>query len=339
MTSRVPISFACGLYDRMEALWSGEIRPQGIDLHFIVQNHPRDVFDRMAGGHEFDCSEMSLSEYVCRYAAGKRDFVAIPVFPSRAFRHGFIAVNSHIIKSPTDLNSKKIGVQLYTMTAAVWIRSLLKQCGVDLDTITWIEGSMESPEPHGKPTTLPPLKPISITSNRSGKSLSQLLEEGEIDATIGADLPPCFHKAAHVKRLFPDFKDAEKKYYKETGIFPIMHTVVIRSDVVEKHPFVATSLFNAFQDAKDVAFRRMRFTDALRYMLPWLTSEIDEIEEIFGGDPWPYGIEENRKTLEAAVECLFDQGMIGRRVSIEELFLQPKGQNWKVGWGPTDIVR
>lgn len=219
------------------------------------------------------------------------------------------------------------------MTAAVWIRSLLKQAGVDLDTITWIEGSMESPEPHGKPSALRPLKPISITSNKSGKSLSQLLEEGLIEATIGADLPPCFHKAAHVKRLFPDFKDAEKKYYKETGIFPIMHTVVIRSDIVEKHPFVTTSLFNAFQDSKDVAFRRMRFTDALRYILPWLASELDEIEEVFGGDPWPYGIEENRKTLEAAVECLLDQGMIERRVSVEELFLQPRGQNWKVGWG------
>jgi len=339
MTSRVPISFACGLYDRMEALWSGEIKPQGIDLNFIVHNHPRDVFDRMAGGHEFDCSEMSLSEYVCRYVAGKRDFVALPVFPSRAFRHGFIAVNSHTIKSPTDLNGKKIGVQLYTMTAAVWIRSLLKQCGVDLDTITWIEGSMESPEPHGKPTTLPLLKTISISSNKSGKSLSQLLEDGEIDATIGADLPPCFHTAAHVKRLFPDFKDAEKKYYKETGIFPIMHTVAIRSDVVEKHPFVGTSLFNAFQDAKEVAFRRMRFTGGLRYMLPWLPSEIDEIDEVFGGDPWPYGIEANIKTLEAAVECLFDQSMIERKVSVEELFLQPKGQNWKVGWGPTDVVR
>jgi 4,5-dihydroxyphthalate decarboxylase len=136
-----------------------------------------------------------------------------------------------------------------------------------------------------------------------------------------------------VKRLFPDFKDAEKKYYKETGIFPIMHTVVIRSDIAEKHPFVTTSLFNAFQDSKDVAFRRMRFTDALRYMLPWLASEIDEIAEVFGSDPWPYGIEENRKTLEAAVECLLDQ------VSVEELFLQPKGQNWKVGWGPIDVVK
>jgi 4,5-dihydroxyphthalate decarboxylase len=154
MTSRVLISFASGLYDRMETLYTGEIRPEGIDLNFIIHNHPRDVFDRMADGHGFDCSEMSLSEYVCRYAAGKRDFVAIPIFPSRAFRHGFIAVNSHTIKYPKDLNDKKIGVQLYTMTTAVWIRSLLKQYDADLDTITWIEGSMESPEPHGKPTTL-----------------------------------------------------------------------------------------------------------------------------------------------------------------------------------------
>jgi 4,5-dihydroxyphthalate decarboxylase len=339
MTSRVPISFACGLYDRMEALYTGEIKPEGIDLNFIVHNHPRDVFDRMSGGHEFDCSEMSLSEYTCRYAAGKRDFVAIPVFPSRAFRHSFIAVNDRAIKSPKDLNGKKIGVQLYTMTAAVWIRAVLKQSGVDLDSITWVEGSMEGPEPHGKPSALPPLKPVTISSNTSGKSLSQLLEEGEIDATIGADLPPCFGTAPHVKRLFPDFKGAEKQYYKETGIFPIMHIVVIKKDIVDKYPFVPTSLFNAFNDSKDVAFRRMRFLGALRYMLPWLASELDEIEEVFGGDPWQYGVEENRRTLEAAVECLYEQSMIEKKVTVDELFLQPKGQNWKVGWGPTEVSR
>jgi 4,5-dihydroxyphthalate decarboxylase len=339
MTSRVPISFACGLYDRMEALHTGEIKPEGIDLNFIVHNHPRDVFDRMSGGHEFDCSEMSLSEYTCRYAAGKRDFVAIPVFPSRAFRHSFIAVNDRTIKSPRDLNGKKIGVQLYTMTAAVWIRAVLKQNGVDLDSITWVEGSMEGEEPHGKPTALPPLKPVTISSNTSGKSLSQLLEEGEIDATVGADLPPCFGTAPHVKRLFPDFKEAEKQYYKETGIFPIMHTVVIKKDIVDKYPFVPTSLFNAFNDSKDVAFRRMRFLGALRYMLPWLPSGLDEIEEVFGGDPWPYGVEENRKTLEAVVESLYEQSMIEKKVTVDELFLQPRGQNWKVGWGPTEVSR
>jgi len=169
--------------------------------------------------------------------------------------------------------------------------------------------------------------------------LSQLLEEGGIDATIGADLPPCFGKAPNVKRLFPDFREAEKKYYKETGIFPIMHLATIRSEIVEKYPFVVTSLFNALNDAKDVAFRRMIFLDALRYMRPWLASELDEIEEVFGGDPWPYGIEGNKKTLEAAVECLYDQKMIERRASTEELFLQPRGQNWKIRCGSIDVAR
>jgi 4,5-dihydroxyphthalate decarboxylase len=339
MSSKAPISFACGLYDRMQALHTGEVKPEGVDLNFIVHNHPRDVFDRMMGGREFDASEMSCSEYICRYAAGERNFVAIPVFPSRAFRHSFIAVNDRTVKKPVDLNGKKIGVQLYTMTAAVWIRGLLKQCGVDLSSVEWVEGSMEGPEPHGKPTVLPLLKPVSITNNMSGKSLSQLLEDGEIDATIGADLPPCFGKAPHVKRLFPDFKEAEKKYYRDYGIFPIMHTVVIKREIHEKYPFVATSLFNALNDSKNIAYKRMRFLDALRYMLPWLPSEIDEIDEVFKGDPWPYGVDPNRKTLEALVECLYDQSMIEKKVTVDELFLQHRGQNWKVGWGPTQVAR
>jgi len=174
MSAKVPMSFACGLYDRMEALYTGEVKPEGVDLNFIVHNHPRDVFDRMMGDHEFDASEMSLSEYVCRYAAGERYFIAIPVLPSRAFRHSFIAVNDRTIKKPTDLNGKKIGVQLYTMTAAVWIRGVLQQHGVDLSSIQWIEGSMETPGAYGKPTVLPLVKPVSISSNHSGKSLSQM---------------------------------------------------------------------------------------------------------------------------------------------------------------------
>jgi len=259
--------------------------------------------------------------------------------PFSSLQAGFIAVNDRTIKEPKDLNGKKIGVQLYTMTAAVWIRGLLKQHGVDLSSVEWIEGSMEGPEPHGKPTVLPLLKPVTISNNTSGKSLSQLLEEGEIDATIGADLPPRFGYAPHVKRLFPNFKDVEKQYYREHGIFPIMHTVVIRREINEEYPFVATSLFHALNDSKDIAYRRMRFLDALRFMLPWLPAEIDEIQDVFGGDPWPYGVEGNRKTLEALVECLYDQSMIERRVGVDELFVQPRGQNWKVGWGPTQVAR
>lgn len=161
--------------------------------------------------------------------------------------------------------------------------------------------------------------------------MSGLLEDGEIDATLGADLPTCFGKAPHVKRLFPDFKAAEKEYFREHGVFPIMHLVVIRRDLYEKFPFIATSLFNAFNDSKNMALNRMKFLGALRYMLPWLPSELDEIEEIFpGGDPWPYGIEPNRRTLEALVRFLQDQSMIEKAPSVDELFATVRGNSWKI---------
>ncbi|KAF2243806.1 hypothetical protein BU26DRAFT_492600 [Trematosphaeria pertusa] len=339
MTSRVPLSFASILYDRMQPLQAGEVRPDGLDLNFLTLNHPRDIFDRMAGGKEFDASELSLSEYICRYAAGHRDLVAIPVFPSRAFRHGFIAVNSRTVREPRDLNSKKIGVQLYTMTAAVWIRAVLQQHSVDLSTVQWVQGSMESGESHGRPSVMPLTKPVDIVQNSSGQSLSQLLEDGAIDATIGADLPHCLGKASYVKRLFPDFKEIEKSYFKQTGIFPIMHTVVIRRELCEKHPWLATSLYNALNDSKEVARIRMRFLDCLRYMLPWLAHELDEIDDVFGGDPFVYGVDANRKTLEALVDALHLQAMIAEKPRIEDLFAPIRGQNWKVGWGTTTITR
>lgn len=169
----------------MLALQRGDIQPAGIALNYLTIDHPRDVFDRMMGGLEFDASEMSTSEYFCRYAAGFRELVAIPVFPSRAFRHSFIAVNENIVKQPSDLNGKRIGVQLYTMTAAVWIRGLLQQAGVDLSSITWVEGAVERPGSHGLPSAEPLLRPVKRERNESSKSLSQLLEDGDIAATIG----------------------------------------------------------------------------------------------------------------------------------------------------------
>ena len=331
MTSKIPLTFASAAYDRMDALRSGEVQPSGIDLNFLTINHPRDVFDRMMGGHEFDASEMSASEYICTHAAGKRDFIAIPVFPSRAFRHGFIAVDANQVKQPKDLEGKRIGVQLYTMTAAVWIRGLLAQEGVDLSTIEWVEGAVEQPGSHGKPSALPPLKPVKISRNEDPeRSLSQLLADGEIAGTIGADLPTSFGKAANVQRLFPDFKEAERKYYHDHGIFPIMHLVVLKRSIAEKYPWITSGLFNAFNESKDLALRRMKFTGALRYMLPWLPSELDEIEEVFGEDPWPYGVEENRRTLETLVEFLGEQGMIERKPTLEELFWPVRGAQWHI---------
>jgi 4,5-dihydroxyphthalate decarboxylase len=328
------LSFASALYDRMVPLASGEVTTPGLDVNFIEVQHPRDIFDRMIANREFDASELSSSEYITRYVSGDRSFVAIPAFPSRVFRHSFIAVNSERIKKPSDLNGKRIGVQLYTMTAAVWIRGLLQhEYGVDLSSIEWVEGKMEGPGLHGQPSSLPPLKPVKITSNKQygSKSLSQLLEEGVIDATLGADLPECLGRVPHITRLFPDFKEVEQAYYKKTGIFPIMHLVAIRREVYEKHRFVASALFNALNDSKNAARARMMSTGALRYMLPWLPAALDEIKDVFGDDCWPYGVEENRKTLEALVGFLEEQSMIKGRVPVDELFAPVREVNFKIG--------
>jgi 4,5-dihydroxyphthalate decarboxylase len=324
--SALSLSFACGLYDRMLALRTGEVKPDGIDLNFVPVENPRELFDRMAG-LEFDLSEMSISEYIAGVARGNSPFVAIPVFASRVFRHGFIAINRRLVQKPKDLEGKRMGVQLYTMTAAIWIRGVLQDhYGVDLSKVHWIEGSIDSPGSHGKPKPLQLHKPLALTRNESGKSLSDLLEAGDIVATIGSDLPPSFAHNPDIQRLFPDFRKAEQDYYKQTKIFPIMHVVVIRRDVYEKHPFIASSLYQAFSQSKDIAFRKMRYLGTLRYMLPWMTAELDEIEEVFGGDPWPYGIEPNRPTLEAVVKYLADQGLIAKPMPIEDMFVPVFGR-------------
>ncbi|KAL1968080.1 hypothetical protein VTN77DRAFT_2210 [Rasamsonia byssochlamydoides] len=326
-------NFASALYDRMVPLAAGEVRPSGLNVNFIEVQHPRDIFDRMIANREFDASELSASEYITRHVSGDRSFVAIPVFPSRAFRHGFICINTNKVKEPKDLNGKRVGVQLYTMTAAVWIRGVLQhEYGVDLSTIEWVEGKMEGPGSHGKPSALPPLAPVKITRNTDPtKSLSDLLEAGEIDATIGADVPACLGRAPHIRRLFPDFKHVEMDYYKRTGIFPIMHLVALRREYYEANRFVASALFNALDESKELARKRMESLGALRYMLPWLAQDLDEIRDVFGEDCWPYGLEENRKTLEALVRFLYEQSMIDRIVPIEELFAPVRKVNFKIG--------
>ena len=315
------LRFACSLYDRMLPLYLKEVRPEGIDLDFEAIDSPREIFDRMAGGLEFDAAEMSSSEFISRKSAGQCPFVAIPVFPSRVFRHGFIAVGPQI-RTPKDLEGKRIGVPLYTMTAAIWIKGHLRhEYGVDLSTVRWVQGSINSPGAHGNPSILPLVKPMPIETNDSGRSLSQLLDEGRIDAIIGTSLPEAIKHNPEIRRLFPDFRAVEKAYYTRTKIFPIMHLVVIRRDVYEKHPFVAASLYKAFCESKDRALAKMRYLGALRYMLPWMTADLDEIDAVFGGDPWPYGVAANKPTLEALVTYMVEQSLIAAPMRVDELFV------------------
>lgn len=326
--AKLKLSFACALYDRVQSLYTGEVEPDGIDLNFIVIDEPRPIFDRMSGGQEFDVAEYSSSEYVQRFANRQCPFVAIPIFPSRAFRHGFIAINrTSGIRAPKDLEGKRVGVPLYTMTAAIFIRGLLQhEYGVDLETIHWVQGAMNHQGSHGDPHVLPLLKPIRIEGVPPGRSLDDLLQSGAIDATLGTSLPESIRRNPDIQRLFPDYIDQEKDYYRRTGIFPIMHLIAIKKDVYERYPFVATSLFNAFVRARDIALKKMYNLRALRYMTPWLMRDIDEIYDVFKGDPWPYGIDANRLTLSALVAYLKDQHLIAESPSIDDLFAPTYGQ-------------
>ena len=233
----LPITFACGLYDRMLALHTGDVKADGIDLNFLVMDNPREIFDRMSNRLEFDACEMSSSEFITRYAAKKLPFVALPVFASRVFRHSFIIVNRKHIKSPADFAGKRVGVPLYTQTAAIFIRGLMQHdLGIDLDEIEWIQGAINEPGLYGNPSVMPMLKPVNLKQNTSGKSLSDLLEAGEIHAIVGSNMPKAFGRNPDVVRLIPDYRAQEKDYVRRTKIFPIMHLVVIRNDVYEKQP-------------------------------------------------------------------------------------------------------
>ncbi len=325
--SKLPISFACGLYDRMLPLYTGDVRPDGIDLNFIALDNPREIFDRMAGGLEFDVAEMSCTEFISLTGAGKSPFVALPVFPSRVFRHGYTCVNRKAgIETAKDLEGKRVGVPLYTMTAALWVRGHLQHdYDVDLGTIHWVQGAVNKAGAHGDPSALPLLKPVPMEINDGGKSLDDLLQAGAIDAIIGASLPQSLGRNPDIQRLFPDYRRVEKDYYQRTGIHPIMHLMVIRRDVHEANPWVASSLYAALCESKDRALASMRYSGALRYMLPWLKADLEEIDEVFDGDPWPYGVEANRPTLEAMVAYMVEQSYIAQPIAVDDLFVQAFG--------------
>jgi len=319
----IKLTFACGLYDRMQPLYTGEVKAEGIDLDFRVIEWSREIFDRMAGRLEFDAAEFSSSELISRMSAGQCPFVAIPVFPSRTFRHGFICINRRSgIRGPKDLEGRRIGTPLYTQTAAIWLRGHLEHdYGVDLSGVTWVQGALSLSGAHGAPSVLPPVRAANIEVNDSGKSLSQLLEEGAIDATLGSNIPEALGRNPDVQRLFPNFHEVERDYFKRTRIFPIMHLVAIRRDLYDANPTIAASLYKAFVESKNRALTRMKHLGALRYMLPWLPEYLDEIEEVFGGDPWPYGIEANRPTLEALVTYMAEQGIITVPLPLERIFV------------------
>ncbi len=241
------------------------------------------------------------------------------------FRHGYIYVNRRAgITAPKQLEGRRIGTGLYTQTATVWIRGLLAdQYGVDLARIRWVQGAIEHGGAHGKPNPPPMLAAANIEINTSGRSLSELLAANEIDAVAGGQRPSPRHP--DVVPLFADARAVERAYFRDTGIFPIMHVVAMRRDIHDAHPWAAASLYKAFVAAKGLALAAMKRTAAVCYMLPWLGDDIEEIETVFGGDAWPYGIEANRPTLTALVRYMAEQHLIAKAMPIETLFVPLRG--------------
>lgn len=325
--SRLPLTLATCRYDRTEALRSGEVRVEGVDLNLLTLGHGREIFDRMVGGLEFDASELSISEYTALAGRGNSPFVAIPVFVSRVFRHGYVFINKKSgIKSPKDLNGKRIGVPLYTQSAALWVRGhLASQYGVTFKGATWVQGAVESADTHGKPSAPPLLKSVPIEQNHSGYSLDELLARGEIDALIGSRKPASLGKHPDVARLFPNFRALEREMFVKEKIFPIMHLIALNRGFYERNRWVANSLFRAFVEAKRLAMARMRYAGSLNTMMPWQLEEIEEIDEVFGGDAFPYGIQANRPTLEALMRHMVEQNFIKKAIPLEELFVPTPG--------------
>lgn len=318
------LTFASGLYDRMQALYTREVQAHGIELDFIINENPRDIFNRTSGPQEFDIAEMSCSDYIARLSV-QRDrtpFIALPVYPARCFRHGYITINKRKgIAGPKDLAGKRIGLPRYTMTATVWIRGILEhEYGVDLSKVEWVEGQINDTGQHGEPGVMPLVRPVNITVNRSGKSLSQLIDEEELDAIIGTSLPESRRHNPNVVRLFPDFRKVEADYYRRTKHFPIMHCIVIRRSIYEDHPRVAASLYKAFCEAKAVAIRKMHYIAIPRYMLPWMHDDLEEIEAVFGGDPFKYGVEAGRHNFEAFMQYMTEHGIIRGPLEVDDLF-------------------
>jgi 4,5-dihydroxyphthalate decarboxylase len=320
--SLLPLTMACGPYDRMEALAQGIIQPEGIALRYLAIQSPPEIFARMIKTRSFDVAEMSLAHYSIMRTRGEFPFVAIPVFPSRVFRHGYIFINKNSgIKEPSDLRGKRVGVQEYRQTAGVWVRSILQHDhGVDLERIIWVEGGVNEPRQEDHEMDLRPVGDLKLEIIGPAQTLSDMLDAGEIDAYFGARRPAAFDKGRNVVRLFPDYRAREKDFYRRTGFHPIMHTLVVREDLFRENPWVPESLFKACQASKAWALRQMRFSGAQRSMLPWLYDEIAEMDELMGPDPWPYGLQANRRILQAFQSYLVEQHFLAAAKPVEELF-------------------
>jgi len=328
---RIKLTLACWNYDRTRALADGSVSPDGIDLTYL--NLPvEETFFRMLRYREFEVAEMSLSSYTLSLFRDDPPFVAIPVFPSKAFRHNSIFVSTKSgIREPKDLIGKRVGNPEYQLTAPVWVRGILSdEYGVAPDAVEYWTGGEEQPGRDEKlALDLPPR--FKLRRIPADQTLSQMLARGELDALYSPRIPSTFNsRPKDVRRLFENYPEVERAYYLKTHLFPIMHAVVIRRDVYRAHPWVAQSLFKAFVASQRLVYQDLQETAALKAMLPWLTAHVEDLRRNMGEDWWSYGFAPNRPVIETFLRYHHEQGLSKRRLQPEDLFAPETLDSYKI---------
>ena len=318
--SKLKLGIAVGDYDRMRPLVDGTVGIDGVDPQYMLLD-PEEIFFRAFRHADFDICELSMSSYSVKTAAGECPYIAVPVFPSRAFRHTSIYVRTDRIKQPSDLRGKRVGLPEYQLTANVWARMVLEEdFGIKPSDVIWVRGGYESPGRIEKIAVNLP-SDVRIESVPEGTTLSGELERGGLDAVIGPRAPSCFDRGApNVGYLFPDPQEAAKEWYRRTKLFPIMHLLGIRKTLAEAHPWLPSAVFKAFERSKSVALAKLGDTSATKVTLPFVEEQLRAARALMGEDFWPYGLEPNRHVLGRFLERHHQEGLSSRLLQPEELF-------------------
>ena len=328
--NKLPLTGAMPDYDHVRDIVMGRVQVEGVDFR-LLNLQIEEIFYRFLVHKEWDVSEVSFAKYCAFTASGDADFVAIPVFPSRVFRQSSLFVREGAgIKKITDLAGKKVGLPEWAQTAAVYSRGFLTdEYGLKLSQIHWVQAGVNQP---GRIEKVELKLPEGVQLTRvADKSLNEMLQSGELDAVLAARPPDAFIAGdKRIKRFFEDFLSVEAAYYKKTGIFPIMHAVAVRKPVLDKNPWVARNLFKAFEEAKKRSIERALEMAATMFPVPWVSEYTARGMELMGDDYFPYGVEKNRKTLEAFLRWAYEQGVCKRHLSVEELFPKQMYSSFKV---------
>ena len=324
LNNRIPLTIGMSSYDHVHAITSGEVEIAGVAPNFVDLPIP-ESFRRFINTQDWDVAEMSSAQYVTRRLAGDDRIVALPIFTSRMFRHSCIYVRKDRIKTPEDLRGARMGTTEWVLTVTVWARGLLSDMyGVQPGDMQWVQAGMDRP---GRANAiLPPNMPPGVELvSEPEKTLQDMLWSGEIDAVMAPQYPLGFRTAVEsselVGRLFDDVGAAEREYHAKTKVFPIMHMVGMRRDLLEEHRWLASNIYRAFEVARRRYFARLEDIAASRVPIPWVASHLATLRETFGGEIWPYGVEANRATLETFLRYAAEQGLIAdATVDVAELF-------------------